>query len=135
LEPAAPFSEEDEPSKLVIMGLEKFNPFKKDSPTFPSVVIPLAQAPAHSLSELLHEGLRGSGELSPWSQQHHSLRKMSRPNSGWTPCRAEVESDISTSTNDSAYDRMFLPDFRTGPRVATPVPAHADILQSSVDHP
>jgi hypothetical protein len=101
------------------MGLEKFNPFKKDSPIFPSVVISLADAPAHSLAEKAdkesNQSLDGSsssenGAAGSKDSTHLTLEAL----------RAEVESDVSTSTNDSAYDRMFLPEFHTGPRVATP---------------
>ncbi|KAJ6187371.1 hypothetical protein N7519_002279 [Penicillium mononematosum] len=86
------------------MGLEKFNPFKKDSPTFPSVVIPLADAPAHSLPEKAdkesNQSLDGSsssenGAAGSKDSTHLTLEAL----------RAEVESDVSTSTNDSAYDR------------------------------
>ncbi|CAP94692.1 hypothetical protein E8E15_007898 [Penicillium rubens] len=86
------------------MGLEKFNPFKKDSPTFPSVVIPLAQAPAHSLSEKADKESNRSLDGSSSSENGAAGSKDST-HLTLEALRAEVESDISTSTNDSAYDR------------------------------
>ncbi|KAJ5276264.1 hypothetical protein N7524_002417 [Penicillium chrysogenum] len=86
------------------MGLEKFNPFKKDSPTFPSVVIPLAQAPAHSPSEKADKESNRSLDGSSSSENGAAGSKDST-HLTLEALRAEVESDISTSTNDSAYDR------------------------------
>lgn len=90
------------------MGLEKFNPFKRDSPNLPNVVIPLADGPAHHLSEKTDKKTSSDGESS-------SVNGAAGPND--STCltleglRAEIEADVSTSTNDSAYDRMFLQDF------------------------
>ncbi|KAJ5255228.1 hypothetical protein N7505_010379 [Penicillium chrysogenum] len=86
------------------MGLEKFNPFKKDSPTFPSVVIPLAQAPAHSPSEKADKESNRSLDGSSSSENGAAGSKDST-HLTLEALRAEIESDISTSTNDSAYDR------------------------------
>ncbi|OQE46993.1 hypothetical protein PENCOP_c001G07475 [Penicillium coprophilum] len=86
------------------MGIQKFNPFKKDNQSFPSVVIPLADAPAHSLSEKADkessQSLDGSsssenGAAGSKDSTHLTLEAL----------RAEVEADISTATHDSAYDR------------------------------
>ncbi|KAJ6152971.1 hypothetical protein N7497_007290 [Penicillium chrysogenum] len=71
------------------MGLEKFNPFKKDSPTFPSV------ADKESNRSLDGSSSSENGAAGSKDSTHLTLEAL----------RAEVESDISTSTNDSAYDR------------------------------
>lgn len=88
------------------MGLEKFNPFKKDSPTLPSVVIPLADAPVYSLPEKADKESDQSLDRSSSSENGAAGSKNST-HLTLEALRAEVESDVSTSTNDSAYDRMF----------------------------
>lgn len=98
------------------MGLQKFNPFKRDSPNLPDVVIPLADGPAHFLSE------KTDKETSPSLDGASSSENGAAGPKGSTPLtlealRAEIEADVSTSTHDSAYDRMFLLDFLTGPCV------------------
>ena len=90
------------------MGLEKFNPFKKDSPTFPNVVIPLADAPAHSLTEKA-EKESNQGLDSSSSSENGAAGTNDSTHLTLEALRAEVESDISTSGHDSAYDRMFPP--------------------------
>lgn len=100
------------------MGLEKFNPFKKDSPTFPNVVIPLADAPAHSLSEKADKESNRSLD-SASSSENGAAGSKDSTHLTLEALRAEIESDVSTATHDSAYDRMLSPDFRTGPCVET----------------
>ncbi|KAJ5773492.1 Major facilitator superfamily domain general substrate transporter [Penicillium paradoxum] len=84
------------------MGFSKFNPFKTDNQNFPSVVIPLADAPAHSpdLSEKDNKGFNSASS---------SENGVASPNDSTTltleALRAEVEADIATSSHDSAYDR------------------------------
>lgn len=100
------------------MGLEKFNPFKRDSPNFPDVVIPLADGPAHFLSEKTDKETSPSLDGASSSENGAAGPKGSTS----TPLtlealRAEIEADVSTSTHDSAYDRTFLLDFLTGPCV------------------
>lgn len=99
------------------MGFQKFNPFKRDSPNLPNVVIPLANAPAQPLSEKTDkepsESLDGAsssenGAAGPKDSTHLTLEGL----------RAEIESDVSTSTHDSAYDRMFIPHFSHWSRCA-----------------
>lgn len=92
------------------MGLEKFNPFKRDSPNLPNVVIPLADGPAHFPSE------KTDKETSPSSDGASSSENGAAGPKDSTlltleALRAEIEADVSTSTHDSAYDRMFLLDF------------------------
>lgn len=101
------------------MGLEKFNPFKKDSPTFPSVVIPLADAPVHSLSEKIDKESSQSSDRSS-SSENGAAGSKDPTHLTLEALRAEIESDISTATHDSAYDRMFIPHFHTSSRMKTP---------------
>ena len=88
------------------MGLAKLTPFKKDRQNFPGVVIPLAHAPAHksdrddekdnkSLDRASSSENGSAGSLGGTS--HLTLEAL----------RAEVEADISTSGQDSAYDRKW----------------------------
>jgi hypothetical protein len=97
------------------MGLQKFNPFKNDNQTFPSVVIPLADAPAHSLSEKADKELNQSSDDS--ASENGAAGSIDSTNLTLEALRAEIEADVSNSTHDSAYDRMFSSDFRIGPRV------------------
>lgn len=100
------------------MGIQRLNPFKKDSPNLPSVVIPLTDAPAHSLSEKTdkesNQSLDGAS-----SSENGAARSKGSTHLTLEALRAEIESDLSTSTHDSTYDRMFLPHFRTSPGVST----------------
>lgn len=90
------------------MGLEKFNPFKKDRQNFPGVVIPLAGAPAHSPNitekddkETKSLDLASSSENGAAGSQIGSTLTLEA-------LRAEIESDVAIATHDSAYDRMFF---------------------------
>lgn len=92
------------------MGLEKFNPFKKDRQNFPGVVIPLAGAPAPAHSPNITENddketksldLASSSENGVAGSQIGSTLTLEA-------LRAEIESDVATATHDSAYDRMFF---------------------------
>lgn len=86
------------------MGL--INPFKRDNLTVPNVVIPLADAPAHSpkLSE------KGDNESNKSLDRAPSSENGASPKHSTTltleALRAEVEADIATATHDSSYDRM-----------------------------
>lgn len=95
------------------MGISQFNPFKKDRQNFPGVVIPLADAPSHpsQLSEKDDEESKKSLDRAPSSENGVARSNTSATHLTLEALRAEIESDVSTSTHDSTYDRMYL-DFR-----------------------
>lgn len=86
---------------------EIINPFKRDTEDFSDVIIPLADAPAHTeisektdkQSDSNSDGASSSenGAGSPKHSTHLTLEAL----------RAEVEADVTTATHDTAYDRMF----------------------------
>lgn len=88
------------------MGLAKLTPFKKDRQSFPGVVIQLAHAPAHKPA-------KGDEKDNKSLDRASSSENGSAPSLGETShltleaLRAEVEADISTSGQDSAYDRKW----------------------------
>jgi hypothetical protein len=90
------------------MGLSRFNPFKKDHQDFPSVVIPLADAPAHNhkLSEKADKEDNNSLDRAPSSENGAAGTHKHSTHLTLEALRAEIEADISTATHDSAYDRM-----------------------------
>jgi hypothetical protein len=87
------------------MGLANFTPFKKDRQNFPGVVIPLADAPAHP-SANSDEKADKSLDRAPSSENGSAGSLGESSHLTLEALRAEVESDISTSGHDSAYDRM-----------------------------
>ena len=90
------------------------NPFRKHDHDFPSVVVPLAEAPAH---------IKPNPELEKTDRpddktDDKSLDRAPSSEAGVGPVpnyssltiealRAEVESDVAASGKDTAYDRMF----------------------------
>lgn len=94
------------------MGIEKFNPFKKDRQNFPGVVIPLADAPARPKPALTDdekqaEEANKSLERASSSENGSSGGSVNEPSHRTIESlRAEVESDIAASAHDSVYDRM-----------------------------
>lgn len=99
------------------MGLENFNPFKKDRQNYPGVVIPLADAPRQSLATKADPEKKDDSstdgpkilDRAPSSENGsaHSLPEASH----WTieALRAEIEAETSSSGHDSVYDRMSPP--------------------------
>ncbi|CAI7570762.1 unnamed protein product [Penicillium manginii] len=93
------------------MGIEKFNPFKRDRQNFPGVVIPLADAPARPKPVLTDdekkaENANKSLERASSSENGSSGGSVNEPSHRTIESlRAEVESDIAASAHDSVYDR------------------------------
>lgn len=87
------------------MGFANFTPFKKDRQNFPGVVIPLADAPAHPSADS-DEKAKKSLDRAPSSENGSAGSLGESSHLTLETLRAEVESDISTSGHDSAYDRM-----------------------------
>jgi hypothetical protein len=87
------------------MGFAKLTPFKNDRQNFPGVVIPLADAPAHP-SPNSDEKADKSLDRAPSSENGSAGSLAEASYLTLEALRAEVESDISTSGHDSAYDRM-----------------------------
>lgn len=95
------------------MGLEKFNPFKKDRQNFPGVVIPLSSAPAHS-----HPNADTEKKIDPSTEALKSLERAPSSEDGSAgslpdtshltieSLRAEIDADVVASGHDSVYDRM-----------------------------
>lgn len=86
------------------MGFANFTPFKKDRQNFPGVVIPLADAPAHPSADS-DEKAKKSLDRAPSSENGSAGSLGESSHLTLEALRAEVESDISTSGHDSAYDR------------------------------
>lgn len=109
------------------MGISKFNPFKKDRQNFPGVVIPLADAPAHSqkLTEKDDKELNNGLDLAPSSENGVASSNAATHHLTIEGLRAEIESDVATASHDSAYDRMYsiLLHYRWNPKVE-----HIDFL-------
>ncbi|KAJ5094140.1 hypothetical protein N7456_010001 [Penicillium angulare] len=96
------------------MGLEKFNPFKKDRQNFPGVVIPLSEAPAYPNRAQPVEK-KEDPNASP--DANKSLERASSSENGSAGSlhetshltiemlRAEIDNESSTSSLDSIYDR------------------------------
>jgi hypothetical protein len=87
------------------MGLSNWTPFKKDRQNFPGVVIPLADAPAH-IPANADEKAKKSLDLASSSENGSAGSLREATHLTLEALRAEVESDISTSGQDSVYDRM-----------------------------
>ncbi|CAG8314784.1 unnamed protein product [Penicillium salamii] len=89
------------------MGISKFNPFKKDRQNFPGVVIPLADAPAHSqkLTEKDDKELNNGLDRAPSSENGVASSNAGTHHLTIEGLRAEIESDVATASHDSAYDR------------------------------
>lgn len=101
------------------MGLEKFNPFKKDRQNFPGVVIPLVDASAHQKPAVTDEkkaelpDANKSLERASSSENGSSGGSVNEPTHRTIESlRAEIEADLATSGHDSVYDRMFFSDLR-----------------------
>lgn len=103
------------------MGLEKFNPFKKDRQNFPGVVIPLSEAPAYpngapaSETEEKFDASEASKSLDRASSSENGSAGSLPDTSHLTIelLRAEIDAESSTSGQDSIYDRMcsiLVPD-------------------------
>lgn len=96
------------------MGIEKFNPFKRDRQNFPGVVIPLADAPARQKPAVADDEKKAelpdankSLERASSSENGSSSGSLNEPTHRTIESlRAEVESDATTSAHDSVYDRM-----------------------------
>lgn len=89
------------------MGLSEFNPFKRDTEDFSDVVIPLADAPAHTeIPEKSDKQSDSNSDSASSSENGASLPKHST-HLTLEALRAEVEADVASATHDSAYDRMF----------------------------
>lgn len=95
------------------MGIEKFNPFKRDRQNFPGVVIPLADAPTRPKPALTDDEKKTddankSLERASSSENGSSGGSVNEPSHRTIESlRAEVESDIAASAHDSVYDRML----------------------------
>lgn len=87
------------------MGISNWTPFKKDRQNFPGVVIPLADAPAHTTANA-DEKADKSLDRAPSSENGSAGSLREATHLTLEALRAEVESDISTSGHDSVYDRM-----------------------------
>lgn len=95
------------------MGIEKFNPFKRDRQNFPGVVIPLADAPARQKPAVADDEKKAelpdankSLERASSSENGSSSGSLNEPTHRTIESlRAEVESDAATSAHDSVYDR------------------------------
>lgn len=94
----------------------KFNPFSNsDRRQYPEVVVPLANAPAPEKPNgvpYADETPVSDDSSNPSLDRASSQEKgtISKPSHGpltLEALRAEVESDISVSGYDTAYDRMF----------------------------
>lgn len=104
------------PSHLATMGLEKFNPFKKDRQNFPGVVIPLSEAPiypngvypnaAQSVDKKDDADANKSLERAPSSENGSAGSLPDTSHLTIEILRAEIEAEMSTSGHDSVYDRM-----------------------------
>lgn len=93
------------------MGIERFNPFKKDRQNFPGVVIPLADAPTRPKPALTDdekkaEDANKSLERASSSENGSSGGSVHEPSHRTIESlRAEVEDNTSASSHDSVYDR------------------------------
>jgi hypothetical protein len=91
-----------------------FNPFKRHDHDIPGVVVPLGSAPAHFHPALDEKKLGPDEKADDRSDRAPSEENgvaTSLPDNSHLTLeilRAEVESDISSSGLDSAYDRMSL---------------------------
>lgn len=101
------------------MGLDKFNPFKKDRQNFPGVVIPLVDAPSRQKPAVTDEkkaelpDANKSLERASSSENGSSGGSVNEPTHRTIESlRAEIEADLATSGHDSVYDRMFYSDLR-----------------------
>lgn len=88
--------------------LANLTPLKKDRQNFPGVVISLADAPAHT-SINSDEKAKKSLDRAPSSENGSAGSLGESSHLTLEALRAEVESDISTSGHDSAYDRTPPP--------------------------
>ncbi|KAJ5389978.1 uncharacterized protein N7496_001046 [Penicillium cataractarum] len=86
------------------MGISNWTPFKKDRQNFPGVVIPLADAPAHTPANA-DEKADKSLDRAPSSENGSAGSLREATHLTLEALRAEVESDMSTSGHDSVYDR------------------------------
>ncbi|KAJ5735495.1 uncharacterized protein N7483_000620 [Penicillium malachiteum] len=97
------------------MGLEKFNPFKKDCQNFPGVVIPLSDAPVYP------NGVPPMDEKDDSSDANKSLDRAPSTENGSAGSlpdtsshltieiiRAEVDAEIASSGLNSIYDRKAM---------------------------